>query len=167
MAEKMLWHHACHHAGRVARRGQLQNGTEDIALRSYLQKGGKWKDSRPAPLQLHDLTPKAPPAPPVAGHAAKKNTPFHNPLLGPTIISQNVCGAKGDFDPYGTRHDLNKIENIFQIMKEQEIDIYLLQEMWLLGDWNMQVHGVQVLHHGPSEPASRHGSGGVVSLLSP
>ena len=52
-------------------------------------------------------------------------------------------------------------------MTENNIDIYLLQETWLLDDWIITIKGVTVIHHGPKEPASNRGSGGVAIMLGP
>jgi exonuclease III len=52
-------------------------------------------------------------------------------------------------------------------MTENNIDIYLLQETWLLDDWTTNIHGITVIHHGPKEPASNRGSGGVAIMLEP
>jgi hypothetical protein len=52
-------------------------------------------------------------------------------------------------------------------MTENNIDIYLLQETWLLDDWTTNIHGITVIHHGPKEPASNCGSGGIAIMLGP
>jgi exonuclease III len=52
-------------------------------------------------------------------------------------------------------------------MTEHNIDIYLLQETWLVGDFITNIHGIAVIHHGPEEPASNRGSGGIAILLGP
>jgi hypothetical protein len=83
------------------------------------------------------------------------------------IISHNLWGAKGSFDPDGTTRDLNKFEVLTRLMTEHNIDIYLLQETWLVGDFITNIHGITVIHHGPEEPASNRGSGGIAILLGP
>jgi hypothetical protein len=52
-------------------------------------------------------------------------------------------------------------------MTEHNIDIYLLQETWLFGDFITNIHGITVIHHGSEEPASNRGSGGITILLGP
>ena len=81
------------------------------------------------------------------------------------IVSHNLRGAKGSFDPDGTTRDLNKFEVLTRLMTEHNIDIYLLQETWLVGDWITNIHGITVIHHGPKERASNRGSGGVAIML--
>jgi hypothetical protein len=53
------------------------------------------------------------------------------------------------------------------LMTEHNIDIYLLQETWLVGDFITNIHGITVIHHGPDEPASNRGSGSIATLLRP
>jgi hypothetical protein len=50
-------------------------------------------------------------------------------------------------------------------MTEHNIDIYLLQETWLVSDFITNIYGITVIHHGPEEPASNRGSGGITILL--
>lgn len=52
-------------------------------------------------------------------------------------------------------------------MLEHNIDIYLLQETWLTGDWITNIANVTTIHHGPDEPASNRGSGGIAIMLGP
>jgi hypothetical protein len=52
-----------------------------------------------------------------------------------------------------------------RLMTEHNIDIYLLQETWLVGNFITNIHGITVIHHGPEEPVSNQGSGGIAILL--
>jgi hypothetical protein len=71
------------------------------------------------------------------------------------IVSHNLWGDKGSFDPDGTTQDLNKFEVLMHLMTEHNIDIYLLQETWLVGNFfTNNFLGITVIHHGPEEPAS-------------
>jgi hypothetical protein len=54
-----------------------------------------------------------------------------------------------------------------RLMTEHNIDIYLLQETWLTGNFITNIHGITVIHHGPEEPVSNRGSGGIAILLGP
>jgi hypothetical protein len=63
--------------------------------------------------------------------------------------------------------NLNKFEVLTHLMTEHDIDIYLLQETWLVGDFITIIHGITVIHHGPEEPANNQGSGGIAMLLGP
>ena len=100
-----------------------------------------------------------------------RNKPRQKPLSDSCddlyIVSHNLRGAKGSYDPGGNSRDLNKLEVLARLMTENNIDIYLLQETWLLDDWIITIKGVTVIHHGPKEPASNRGSGGVAIMLGP
>jgi len=82
------------------------------------------------------------------------------------VVSQNIRGVQGFFEPDGRSRDLGKLEILTRVLLEQHIDVYLIQETWLTGDWIRIINGVTVIHHGPDTPTSRRGSGGVAILLS-
>ncbi len=109
-------------------------------------------------------------APGVSSHI-NPHQPQHKPLSDSCddlyIVPHNLRGAKGSFDPDGTTRDLNKFEVLTRLMTEHNIDIYLLQETWLIGDFITNIHGITVIHHGPEEPASNRGSGSLAILLGP
>jgi len=63
--------------------------------------------------------------------------------------------------------DLSKIEALTRHMKESDIDVYLLQETWLLHDTITNICGITAIFHGPEISTSRCGSGGLAILLGP
>ncbi|KAL7575480.1 hypothetical protein ACA910_020067 [Epithemia clementina (nom. ined.)] len=44
-------------------------------------------------------------------------------------------------------------------------DVYLLQETWLLGDWEITTHGCTIICHGPAPRPCARGTGGVAIIL--
>eukprot|EP00978_Attheya_sp_CCMP212_P011742 scaffold29160_cov31-Attheya_sp.AAC.1 len=53
-------------------------------------------------------------------------------------------------------------------MKKRGIDIYLLQETWLCGDYDKYITGYLMFHHGLESPTTcNRGTGGVATILSP
>jgi exonuclease III len=55
-----------------------------------------------------------------------------------------------------------------RLMTQHNIDIYLLQETWLLDDWTTHITPqVKIIHHGPKEALCNRGSGGVTIMLGP
>ena len=52
-------------------------------------------------------------------------------------------------------------------MRQHQIDIYLLQETWLTGNWSKEIHGYTIFHHGLDQATCSRGTGGVTIILSP
>ena len=65
---------------------------------------------------------------------------------------------------FGEVH-LGKLETLARCMCREKIDIYLVQETWLLKTWTVQIGDVKVFHHGPETKSCARGSGGVAILL--
>ena len=80
-----------------------------------------------------------------------------NDMLDIAFLSQNVLGLK----------DTSKIENIIDLMFEREIDIALLQETWLTGNFSKMINGCLFMHHGLKDANSNRGERGVAIVLSP
>lgn len=57
---------------------------------------------------------------------------------------------KETLNPDGTR-DCHKLDTIVHYMLREHVDVYLVQETWLVGTWVKEVHGITVFHHGPDE----------------
>eukprot|EP00978_Attheya_sp_CCMP212_P028690 scaffold99797_cov38-Attheya_sp.AAC.1 len=74
-----------------------------------------------------------------------------------TIYPQNIQGGK---DPL-------KLEYITAQMKKRGIDIYLLKKTWLCGDYDKDINGYLMFHHGLESPTCNRGTGGVAIILSP
>ena len=102
-------------------------------------------------------------------------------FLQKTIFySQNIQGSgknkKEKLGPY-------KFEYIIDLMKTKGIDIYLVQETWLPDDFEKEIKGHYIFHHGTpeasdsnterdetaeaNEPTRGHTRGGVAIILSP
>jgi len=73
------------------------------------------------------------------------------------IFSQNLQGAKDEL----------KLECIIHSMRRHHIDIYLIQETWLTGNWTKDIHGYTLFHHGLETATCSRGTGGVGIILSP
>jgi len=81
------------------------------------------------------------------------------------IVSHNIRGTQGDFDPDNVTRDLGDLEVLTSNMSKQKTDVLLLQETWEPGTWTRIMHGVTVIHHGAEEGARN--KGGVAILLGP
>jgi hypothetical protein len=103
-------------------------------------------------------TPTGAPTKSKANHRNRQNTPKKRSKDAKTIIySQNIQGGK---DPL-------KLEYITETMKERGIDIYLLQETWLEGNFTRDIgEGCLLIHHGLEEATCNRGTGGVGIILS-
>jgi len=97
------------------------------------------------------------------------STPLIVPPAGTSVLSLsfNLWGAKGSFDLDHTTRDLSKLETLARLMTTNDIDVYLLQETWLFGDWTKTIANVTIIHHGPAEAVCNPGSGGVAIMLGP
>ena len=84
-----------------------------------------------------------------------------------TVVTQNIRGVQGLSEPDGRTRDLGKLETLTCVLLDEKIDVFLVQEMWLTGNWEKNINGVTIIHHGPDKPTSQRGSGGVAILLSP
>ena len=74
------------------------------------------------------------------------------------VYSHNVQGLR----------DESKLEAIPRIMKEKNIDVYLIQETHLVGDFEKTlIDNFFMIHHGPQEQPLRGAKGGVAIVLSP
>lgn len=80
-----------------------------------------------------------------------------------TIVTQNIRGNQGTLDPDGNIHDLGDIEAIVELMIQQNIDIYLLQETWIYEDFETNIQGITIINHGTER--GRRNKGGVAILL--
>jgi len=72
-------------------------------------------------------------------------------------VSQNVKGLKDDA----------KLEGIINSIMENNVDAFLLQETWLIGNKTQVIRGYTVFFHGLSVALSRRGERGVAIILSP
>jgi hypothetical protein len=64
--------------------------------------------------------------------------------------------------------DESKLEAIPRIMKEKNIDVYLIQETHLVGDFEKTlIDNFFMIHRGPEEQPLRGAKGGVAIVLSP
>ena len=93
--------------------------------------------------------------------------PLRNSHQDLNIVSYNIRGAKGSLDPDRRTRDLSKLETLARLMKEQNIDVLLLQETWLIGDITTTICGILVHHHGPPQATSNRGSAGLAILMGP
>jgi hypothetical protein len=100
-------------------------------------------------------------------HGIEQQQPRRNSWKDLHIVSQNIRGAKGFFDLDGATRDLSKIETLSRLMHENGIDVFLLQETWLIDDWTTSIAGITIIHHGPAEAPCSRGSGGVAIMLGP
>jgi hypothetical protein len=74
------------------------------------------------------------------------------------VYSQNVHGLR----------DETKLEHIPRIMKENNLDAYLVQETHLAGDFEKTlISDYYLIHHGPETQPSNGAKGGVAIILSP
>ena len=80
-----------------------------------------------------------------------------NDTINITVLSQNVQGLKQD----------SKLEHIIDQMNEKHIDVALIQETWLTGDFSRIINGFHILHHGLKNENCRRGERGVAIILSP
>ena len=80
-------------------------------------------------------------------------------------MTLNINGAQGLLENDGETRDLGKLETLARCMCKEEIDIYLVQETWMLKTWDVQIGDVKVFHHGPESKSCARGSGGVAILL--
>jgi hypothetical protein len=71
----------------------------------------------------------------------KRQQPRRNPYTEPnvTIVTQNICGTQGLKDPQGNIIDLGDIEAVVELMRNRNIDIYLLQETWIYEDIETEI----------------------------
>ena len=72
------------------------------------------------------------------------------------IVSHNIRGTQGAFELNGDTRDLGKLETIALNLSNRKwkVDIYLVQETWITGDWIIEAHGCTIIHHGP--PPKKH-----------
>ena len=57
------------------------------------------------------------------------------------VVSKNLMGNRGFFELDGNTRDLRKLEQLALNLENWGVDIYLVQETWLLGDWERQLYG--------------------------
>lgn len=121
------------------------------------------RQNRPCPEQPSYRPRSTPgqrlPTPPTASYRSNYR-PF-------TLVSQNLNGAKGTFDPGNQTRDLEKFEVITRHMLQHNIDIFLAQETWLTKTFTTNINGITVFHHGPDQPTCSRGSGGLAIFLGP
>jgi len=82
-----------------------------------------------------------------------------------TVVTLNINGAQGLYENDGKTRDLGKLETLARCMHTEKIDIYLVQETWMLKTWDVQIGDIKVFHHGPETKSCARGSGGVAILL--
>ena len=70
------------------------------------------------------------------------------------VVSHNLNGARGLHKLSGVQKDYGKLETVALKMQSGNIDVYLLQETWLLNGWTVNSHGCTIIHHGPWERPS-------------
>jgi exonuclease III len=79
-----------------------------------------------------------------------------------TIVTQNIRGTQGLKDPQGNIIDLGDIEAVVELMRNRNIDIYLLQETWIYKDIETEIRGITFINHGAQKG---NNNGGVAILL--
>jgi hypothetical protein len=94
----------------------------------------------------------------------KIQQPRRNPYTKPyiTIVTQNIRGTQGSKDPQGNTIDLGDIESVVDLMRNRNIDIYLLQETWIYEDIETEIRGITFINHGVKRGIN---NGGVAILL--
>ena len=73
------------------------------------------------------------------------------------IVLQHACGLKDD----------SNIDAIINSMIENNVDAFLAQEIWMIGDSITSFRGRTIFHHGFSSHSSSRGERGVDIALSP
>jgi exonuclease III len=94
----------------------------------------------------------------------KRQQPHRNPYTEPnvTIVTQNIRGTQGSKDPQSNIIDLGDIEAVVKLMRNRNIDIYLLQETWIYEDIETEIRGISFINHGMQKGTN---NGGVAILL--
>ena len=125
-------------------------------------------DTCPGPVEAPSRQPTAAcsPTEPAPKTTRRRNS-YREGSLNLTVVTQNIRGVQGFIEPNGQSRDLGKLETLTRVLLDENIDVFLVQETWLTGDWIKSINGVTVIHHGPPAPTSRRGSGGVAILLGP
>ncbi len=71
------------------------------------------------------------------------------------VVSLNLWGAKESYDPDRTTRDYSKLETLTCQMTTNHIDIYLLQETWLIGDWTTTIANITMVPINPQVIVAR------------
>jgi hypothetical protein len=96
----------------------------------------------------------------------KRQQPHRNPYTEPnvTIVTENICGTQGSKDPQGNIINLGDIKVVVEVMRNRNIDIYLLQETWIYKDIETKIQGITFINHGNGMQKGTN-NGGVAILL--
>ena len=133
--------------------GVLDSGAEELIVSG----AGDPSTETQVPRQENTEGTTSPPSYPLAPETVRNGGKIRPIESNVTVFSQNVQGSK---DPI-------VIEHAIHISKQDQIDIFCLQETWLTGKWSKRIDGWTIFHYGPEEATCNRGSGGVAIILSP
>ena len=64
------------------------------------------------------------------------------------VMLHSIQDASGSYDLDGETCDYGKLETLAIKLHVWQVDAILVQETWLLDDWNISSQGCTIVHHG-------------------
>ena len=96
-------------------------------------------------LEPHDVTDPVLFGPPATRTNTRRASSVRNKAQPFRVISHNIQGAQGSYDPDGETRDLGKLETLAIKLHVWQVDAILVQETWLLDDWTISSQGCKLI----------------------